>query len=307
MKKSIKNFINVKYNIQIDYQMADFEGQAGSDKILELLEDNKPCMIGRIGSTELECISEYKNYKNQTGTTEGLNSGSPVFSDITLYKMYINSGFFPSDKEKLAEFCELMNEDMKEVNILGTWLNMETLFEKELENCIRIKLPSMEPYYHQKPWTSALEGKTVLVVHPFSESIKKQYKRRELLFENKKVLPEFKLKTIKAVQSIAGERTEFSDWFESLDYMKDLIDKTSFDVAIIGCGAYGFPLAAHVKRMGKKSVHLGGATQILFGIIGRRWEEEKKFISSLMNKYWIRPGEFEKPRQWKKVENGCYW
>ena len=27
----------------------------------------------------------------------------------------------------------------------------------------------------------------------------------------------------------------------------------------LGCGAYGFPLAAHVKRMGKKAIHMGGS------------------------------------------------
>lgn len=48
--------------------------------------------------------------------------------------------------------------------------------------------------------------------------------------------------------------------------MKDEIDKRDYDIALIGCGAYGFPLAAHIKRSGKKAVHLGGALQLLFGI-----------------------------------------
>lgn len=48
--------------------------------------------------------------------------------------------------------------------------------------------------------------------------------------------------------------------------MKDEIDKQDYDIALIGCGAYGFPLAAHIKRSGKKAIHLGGALQLLFGI-----------------------------------------
>ena len=48
-----------------------------------------------------------------------------------------------------------------------------------------------------------------------------------------------------------------------------------FDVAIIGCGAYGMPLAAMLKQAGKQAIHLGGATQLLFGIKGKRWEEIK--------------------------------
>lgn len=47
------------------------------------------------------------------------------------------------------------------------------------------------------------------------------------------------------------------------------MDKIDYDICLIGCGAYGFPLAAHAKRKGKKAVHLGGALQLLFGIKGK--------------------------------------
>ena len=52
--------------------------------------------------------------------------------------------------------------------------------------------------------------------------------------------------------------------------MEERIGKIDFDVALLGCGAYGLPFAASIKRMGKKAVHLGVATQILFGIKGKR-------------------------------------
>lgn len=91
------------------------------------------------------------------------------------------------------------------------------------------------------------------MVHPFVDSIQKQYQRKTLLHKHPDTLPNFELKTIKAVQSIGGKCNEgFRDWFEALEYMKAEIDKTDYDICILGCGAYGFPLAAHVKRMGKK-------------------------------------------------------
>lgn len=80
-------------------------------------------------------------------------------------------------------------------------------------------------------------------------------------------MPEFELKVLKAVQTLAGGQDDrFTDWFEALDYMYCEALKMEFDVAIIGCGAYGMPLAAKLKQAGKKAVHLGGVTQILFGI-----------------------------------------
>ena len=84
------------------------------------------------------------------------------------------------------------------------------------------------------------------------------------------------------------------------------MDAIDYDVAIIGCGAYGFSLAAHTKRMGKKAIHLGGATQILFGIKGKRWDELPA-VNKFYNKYWVRPLPEETPARKERVEGGCYW
>ncbi|WP_274095727.1 hypothetical protein [Riemerella anatipestifer] len=40
-------------------------------------------------------------------------------------------------------------------------------------------------------------------------------------------------------------------WFDALEDMKNKIDLVDFDVAIIGCGAYGLPLASYIKNKGK--------------------------------------------------------
>ena len=147
----------------------------------------------------------------------------------------------------------------------------------------------------------------MLVIHPFSKSIESQYKRRKQIWANENILPEFKLITYKAIQTIAGNNTEnYSDWFEALDIMKKDISKIDFDIAIIGCGAYGFPLAAECKRIGKKAIHLGGQVQMMFGISGKRWEEIP-YYQQFINEYWVHPMEEEIPNNFKKVEGGCYW
>ena len=163
-----------------------------------------------------------------------------------------------------------------------------------------------------------MKEKKVLVIHPFSETIKRQYdSKRTLLFKNPKVLPEFDLITIKAVQSIGG-KSDFITWFDALQYMKDEIDKHEYDIALIGCGAYGFPLAAHVKRSGKKAVHLGGALQLLFGIKGKRWMNPeygmkslpfitRNYYNNLMNEYWVFPSDTERISNAQNVEGACYW
>ena len=124
-------------------------------------------------------------------------------------------------------------------------------------------------------------------------------------------MPEFELKTIRAVQTITGEPSEFKDWFEALEAMKKQIDEIDFDICLIGAGAYGFPLAAHVKRIGRKSIHMGGSLQLLFGIRGNRWDNEKVVgkvnYQDLFNEHWVRPLEEETPAKKNNVEGGCYW
>jgi hypothetical protein len=279
--------------------------------IFDLLSSDKPCMISRIGSTEMLCINNHLGVENKINKTIiGYIKGNEFpwwWEPKTIEQMQKWSGFFPGDVGKLQQFSKLMLQDIQSVDLLGSWLNGENNLKSELINAKRVVLEDLEPFFSSSPWTRALAGKKVLVVHPFAEDIESQYKKRELLFDNN-LLPAFDLKTIKAVQSIAGAETHFKDWFEALDSMKNQIDNTDYDVCIIGCGAYGLPLAAHVKRMGKKAVHLGGVTQLLFGIKGSRWEE---YIvcpyMNLFNNHWIRPGEDAKPINANQVEGGCYW
>jgi hypothetical protein len=222
-------------------------------------------------------------------------------------QMQRNAGFFPARIDKIERFCELMIEDLPNVDILGSWLKEESFFHSELSNAKRVTLEDLEPFFTPDPWTKALESKKVLVVHPFTQTIKNQYLLRDKIFDDN-LLPKFELEVIPAVQSIAGQKTEFVDWFAALDSMKEEIAKRDFDVCILGCGAYGFPLASFVKNMGKQAIHLGGATQLLFGIKGKRWEQSNLYpYKNIFNEYWVRPNENETPKQAKVVEGGCYW
>jgi len=284
--------------------------QYANDLIYERLVSDEPCMVARFGSTEMLCLVNYLGVKGQNNKLGDYVKGNSLpwwWEPRMMAQMQKWSGFFPATEEKILEFCLLMMDDVKEVDILGSWLKEEAYFADALTNVKRVVLEDIEPFFAPNPWTRALKGKKVLVIHPFADTIEQQYQKRDLLFENE-LLPEFELKTIKAVQTSAGEKSEFADWFEALNHMKRQIDAIDFDICIIGCGAYGFPLAAHVKRMGKKSVHLAGVTQLLFGIKGKRWENFIVYpYANLFNDHWVRPGQAEKPKNAQVVEGACYW
>lgn len=278
--------------------IAPLEGDVCTSIIKEELQKDKPSMIGRFGSTEIKAIL-YPNFPRII---------KPFLKKRVFGNMEILSGFFPINDKAIAKFSELMYEDMKLLDVLGCWRIEERFLQKHFPSAKRVKLSTLEPYLQKDPWSEVLENKKILVIHPFNSTIESQYfNKRQLLFQDSRVLPKFKsFETIKAVQTIAGNGAEFPDWFAALDFMKAEIDKKDFDIAIIGCGAYGFPLAAHVKRIGKKAIHLGGPTQMLFGIKGKRWMENDNF-SDIINKYFVLPGETDKIINSAKVEDGCYW
>lgn len=150
----------------------------------------------------------------------------------------------------------------------------------------------------------------MLVISPFTDTIQKQYQVREKLWENPKVLPKFELRTLKAVESprILGKSNGFKNWFEALDWLYQQTLNMDYDVALLGCGAYGFHLAAKIKESGHMAIQLCGQTQILFGIKGKRWEEHMpERMKQFTNEYWVRPEAAEVLKNIRYVEKGCYW
>lgn len=291
-----------------------------SEQIYNLLASGKPCMIARYGAFELATVINFLGVKNTQHSCLKYITGNELqwwWNKRLMGFMQSNAGFFPSTEENLMRFGEMMLEDSKQLDILGSWQPDEQTMIKGLKlNLTKVTLLALEPYWSKNPWSRILEGKKVLVIHPLASLIELQYnEKREVLFADKRVLPKFELKTIKAVQSLGGD-CEFSDWFEALDSMKKQMDATDYDVVLLGCGAYGFPLAAHAKRMGKQSVHLGGALQLLFGIRGKRWDNpdygiqefgKQNTYKTLFNESWIYPSTSYMPSKAKQVEGGCYW
>ena len=260
-----------------------------------LLNNKEPFFAGRFGHTELNMIVQVMNVRY--GKQE-------EYEQAALKQLNTNAGFFPENMQLGREFVDLMLRELPYLDLHGIWpLYMEDYMIRRYEskNVKLTRLGNLEPFHvsrksKTKPWSYALGGKKVLVIHPFADTIKKQYSyHREQIFSRvldaKDILPEFELLTLKAVQTIAGNKdSRFGTWFEALDWMKKECARIDFDVAIIGCGAYGFPLAAEIKRMGKIAIHMGGGLQLLFGICGGRWESgDYAWYQDMVNDSWVRP------------------
>lgn len=291
-------------------------GQQANDYIAKRIQnETSGLMISKFGTIELDNLICYSVNKRGISVKDyklALKGRYSIHMEEAFAKLCTNAGFFPRKEAMLGEYSNLVHQDIKEIDILGSYLKAEEYINDKLNpKCVKVDLDGYyAPFLWKNPWSSNLKGKKVLVVHPFVESIQKQYERREKLFDNADVLPEFAdLHLIKAVQSIAdnGDKLPYKDWFEALDTMKHQMDQIEYDVALIGCGAYGMDLAAHAKRKGKIAIHLAGWTQMLFGIYGNRWIKDQPKYAKFVNEYWVRPSDSEKPTNADRVENACYW
>jgi len=300
------------YREQLYERYVDLYNQDANDYCRELLESDKPCMISKFGMIELNALVQFKSIHQKCYSFRDYiqyikNKRPTLWWNDGINALCSNAGFFPNDSSLLKDFYEVNIAAMKCIDVLGSYLENENYFTRELINAKKINIDGYyAPFFYYNPWTSALRGKKVLVIHPFETSIQSQYKIRKLLWMNEDVLPNFELITIKAEQTMLGQTCEYLNWFEALDSMKRKMEAVDFDIALIGAGAYGMPLAAHAKELGKKAVHLAGWTQVLFGIKGRRWVDMPS-VAKYMNDYWVNPLSEEIPQNFKKVEDGCYW
>lgn len=274
--------------------------ESGRQLLINAIKKGEPFMAARFGTTEGASFVKYWEIKLEYGDKPELYPQSQV-DNICLF-----SGFFPNSKKALWKWSEYETNACRDVDLLGVmhFLNEEWIVRNL---CTKAQLmPNGGLASASKGWAHVLEGHKVLVIHPFTETIQLQYENnREKIFPGTNALPKFDLKCVKAVQTIADATdSRFETWFDALDYMTEEIAKQDFDVALIGCGAYGFQLASRIKQMGKIAVQMGGSLQTLFGIKGGRWDVQ---YSDMYNEYWVYPSKEETPVGFEKVEGGCYW
>ncbi len=278
-----------------------YTDETGNALIKEAIISNKPFAYCRYSYTEMDIAV-------RTVTERLLKF--PSTKAIKWLDIFCEPG--ESGFTGACKYTAVIEEAFGYADILGIWGNIwmgDALLkiQKVKDYLYVTDARSVEAYYYDSPWTEALEGKKVLVVSPFSKEIRKQYLVRDRIWPDKKVLPDFELDTEDSIWFYAGHRdSRFSNWFEAYEFLYESIMKHDFDIAILGCGYFGFPLATRIKRAGRQAIHMGGATQLLFGIKGKRWDNNAN-INRYYNEYWIRVDMAIKPKDDKNLDDGCYW
>ena len=276
----------------------------GNDQIAQVINARQPAAIGKIGDAELLAVRAYLRCR----------ASRDCECKTAHYRKVLGRGpgVFPEDYGTFAKWGEYWSREVLPcMSHLGAWFNFNEswIVRTRAKNARVFHSYGLEPYIFPNPWSSSLAGKKVVVVSPFSKTIERQYPSRARIWcRNRKVLPEFELRTLQCPPHALLVKPLFADWFEALEDMRRRIRQADFDVLLVGAGAYSLPLCVYAKSLGKVGIHLGGNTQLLFGILCKRWLVRNASIDHrFFNDSWIYPLPEETPENCAKIEGGCYW
>lgn len=270
----------------------------GNNYIRYKLKHNIPFAAGKIGGNELMLL--WFNKQQQ------YNWNTQFHKDCEQV-----AGLYPTNANTVNWFASEIYNNLKYLDLIAPWSKTLPEFEKYIisqiaYNAYQTPMEYLEPYFFDNPWTEYLSGKNVVVFSPFADSISQNYNNFNNIW-NGKITTNFNLINIKYPTSIPITlNSPYKTSTEIYNKYIDILHNTNFDVGIFGTGYTGLLFALECKKMNKTGIHLGGATQILFGIKGNRWDNRDNF-KSLFNKHWTYPMECETPKFYKQVEGGCYW
>lgn len=288
---------------RIDYENYAGKGNAlhtaqeGNAYLRDKIVSGEPFAAGRCSYTEFGIIACAQNERFYNSKIHYL--WTPSY--INGLKEYVLEG---SNSKGIQKFYDIYMEAIDTVDAVGCFTNMvmadtilkmsDTIDTKYLYHADTVSPCSCD----DNSWTWALSGKKVLVVNPFAELIEKQYHYIDKIWPNG-MMNGIEIQTDSSIWwKNCGDNT----WFTIFENLSDRVLARDFDVAILGCGSFGFPLAARIKKSGRQAIHMGGATQLLFGLKGKRWDS-----CGYYNEYWIRPGEETKPSYANALDGATYW
>lgn len=292
---------------------------AGASRLCDFFSTCEPALIGRNGTIELQVLYFWVVHRRSAVARGGADAlpYPPHLADI----LERHAGVFPRTDASIDAWAAAY------ADALGTADQMAAGWYKPLAGVdrgllealgkpghVQCPLRSLEPYYVDPAiqWPRHLSGARVCVVSSFADTIERQTARLDAVWPAGLFPPDVAWSTIRTGYSprlalgTAGWPEDVLTWQDAVVYVTDRIHAIGPDIVIIGCGALGMIIGAAAKKLGCRVLVLGGATQVLFGIKGRRWAQHE-IISGFWNGAWVWPSESETPKGADQIEGGCYW
>lgn len=294
--------------------------ERGACFITESVKSKKPFFVGKIGTSELDILIFYIQHRQPPAVRP--------YPQSYVINITRNAGLFPATDVAIDNWASYMIQNvLPNGDGFAAWnpspelAAFETALIKKLSpKAALFPLRSLEPYYVddvENRWTYMIPSNTkVAVVSPFLNSIENQWKKHGEIWKNNPIWgsnpPEIIPIRSGYSPSLSSTNGKWSEevinqgWQAAVNQIVNEVKEVEARFAIVGCGALSLPVCYKLKEEGIASVHTGGATQILFGIKGRRWLNHGT-ISNFFNSSWEFPVKEEIPSKAREIEGGCYW
>lgn len=311
----------------VDFESLDESRTHNSDALIGgVLKSGKPALIGRLGASEARFIGEcFKLARWQKlGISRDIGKHFHPRWKPRLREIDNGTGFLFGDWDSIDFFTKQYVAALSSTDVLGTWGTAfawpERIALRNMNSAKVVRVEHTSPWVtprvsaavsnalvdaQREAWSMSLSGKQVVVVSPFDETIRAQFRIRQKLFPGREY-PQFELRLVKAPWITHKTVGRGFGWQWHLDRLKHEIASESFDIALISAGPLAYPLAHHAKNLGKIGIHTGGALQLFFGILGKRWETRPSLMA-FVNEHWTRPTVNETPPNAVALDDGCYW
>jgi hypothetical protein len=286
-------------------------------KIKESVENGNGLAIGKLGFSEQSLLG-YLPYKQKNPTHIQLKA----YEAMLRYHCEVQFGVFPTNPSFLQEFAQFYEKHVKQIDILGLFQsNQEDKIIKENELTAHFI-----PYQHTEPDRSVpanesncylqyFAGKKLILISPYADLLKLRATKEifELVWSNiqKKWFQPSETRSFEIPYSYINSIQTHKKYLNSINLFKSIcteIDKIEFDIAFIGAGALGLPIASYIKGQGKIAISLGGHLQVLFGVGGSRWYKDEFWTINYINKHWVdMPERYHPKNKISLTDKGAYW
>lgn len=285
--------------------------------VREAVEKSLPYATGKLGVSEKQWLY-YPLFLSEAPTP--LQSAA-YLANLRFHALR-QSGIFPADSSFLLEFHEFYLGWLRTLDCIGAFGHP---IEAKLFRGLGLTQPLVE-FRNQEPDRSipaneencflpALRDKKLLLVNCFAELLRSRATKDTFEDVWKKTgKPWFYPKSVQSLTVPYGfDRRTHQQFTNSISLFHSLgasLEQMDFDVALIGAGGLGVPLAGKVKSLGKVGISMGGVLQVVFGVVGKRWLGRKNWSEKYITADWTEvPDQYQpdETNEDKLPDSGAYW
>jgi len=280
--------------------------------------------ILRLGFTEMSLLFVFWYQNSCNIKNEDTNKKIIDLKKLMIKWFYTTSGYY--DKTIISNYMDAKHDENNDPYVYNEYFkklfdfikNADSFtfgihYDKNLKEFKDFMLElNVKQSHSSEIFFSTIKNKKILIISPFAELFKIQYESGNC----HKIHNNFP--TIDKIYYYTNIYTFFNkgphnNILETINFIYNDINNTilnDYDLVIISAGAYSNILAIKFYEKNKDVYTLGAELQNFFGILNGRTKEwfQKNNIKIKHEEFWITsiPDKY-KPKDYMKIENGCYW